>query len=164
MSLELKLRDLITRLGTEFKAVRTTIGTLASLTTTDKTNLVAALNELRAQVLASTQIDDSSVSASKTYSSQKTEARISAAISALVNGAPTALDTLKELVDQLAADESGLAALTTAVGNRVRFDAAQVLTAGQQAQARDNIGAQAAAAIGDTERDLVADFNAALAP
>lgn len=46
MSLAVKVSDLATRIGTEFKAVRTTIGTLASLATTDKTSIVAAVNEL----------------------------------------------------------------------------------------------------------------------
>ena len=45
----------------------------------------------------------------------------------------------------------------------VRFDAAQTLTAPQQTQARANIGAQSAAAIGDPDRDLVADYTAAKA-
>ena len=42
-----------------------------------------------------------------------------AQIAALVNGAPAALDTLKEIADQLASDESAAAALTTALSNEV---------------------------------------------
>jgi hypothetical protein len=44
---------------------------------------------------------------------------ITAAVDSLVNGAPSALNTLKELADQLAADESGVAALTTLVGTKL---------------------------------------------
>ena len=55
-----------------------------------------------------------------------------------------ALDTLKGVTD-----------------TAVQF-AAQTLTTPQQAQARTNIGAQAAADIGDPDQDLVAVFNAAL--
>lgn len=44
---------------------------------------------------------------------------ITAAVDSLVNGAPSALNTLKELADQLAADESGAAALTTLVGTKL---------------------------------------------
>lgn len=46
MSLAVKVSDLATRIGTEFKAVRSTIGALTGLTTTDKTTVVAAINEL----------------------------------------------------------------------------------------------------------------------
>ncbi|NKA37147.1 hypothetical protein GO283_04432 [Ralstonia solanacearum] len=45
----------------------------------------------------------------------------------------------------------------------MRFDAAQALTADEQAQARQNIGAMAASAIGDPETDFVPAFEAALA-
>ena len=51
----------------------------------------------------------------------------------------------------------------TAIGNRVRFDAAQSIDATGQAQARANIGAAAAADIGDADHDFVADYNAAKA-
>ncbi|MFO1387386.1 MAG: hypothetical protein U1F55_14735 [Chitinivorax sp.] len=58
---------------------------------------------------------------------------------------------------------SGLEALLAAINNRVRFDAAQTLTAPEQAQACSNMGAVAAADIGNTESDFVAVFEAALA-
>ena len=59
-------------------------------------------------------------------------------------------------------DQTGIAALTAAIDKRVRFDAAQTLTVPEQTQARSNIGAVAAADIGDTTTDFVAIFNAAL--
>lgn len=89
------------------------------------------------------------------------------AIAALRNelraGAGAALDTFAEIEAQLLADESAAAALATAIGNRVRFDAASALTAPQKEQARDNIGAQDAAAIGDPDVDLVTLYTAAKA-
>lgn len=53
MSLQVRLGDLITAIGTDIKTLRTYItgsssGTLTGLTTTDKTSLVAALNEVKA--------------------------------------------------------------------------------------------------------------------
>lgn len=49
-TLEVRLRDIATRMGTEAKALRTLINSnlsdLSSLTTTAKTSLVAAINEL----------------------------------------------------------------------------------------------------------------------
>ncbi|QIG68898.1 hypothetical protein EVB71_046 [Rhizobium phage RHph_Y55] len=62
-------------------------------------------------------------------------------IDLLVNGAPTALDTWLELVAAIQSDESAIAAINTALGNRLRFDAAQALTALQKAQAITNLGA-----------------------
>lgn len=53
MSLQTRLSDLITALGTDYKFLRSMItgsntGTLASLTTTDKTSIIAAINETKA--------------------------------------------------------------------------------------------------------------------
>jgi hypothetical protein len=53
MSLVTQINTAITRIGTEFKAIRTLIGgsgtaTISGLTTTDKTSLVAAINEVKA--------------------------------------------------------------------------------------------------------------------
>lgn len=53
MSLQSRLSDLITAIGTDYKQLRTWItgsssGTLASLATTDKNSLVAAVNEVKA--------------------------------------------------------------------------------------------------------------------
>ena len=48
-----------------------------------------------------------------------TETYVSTAISNLVNGAPGTLDTLKEIADQLASDESAVSALTTSVAGKV---------------------------------------------
>lgn len=50
MSLVTQVSDLAVRVATEIKSVRTTTGALTSLTTTNKTNLVAAINEVKAGV------------------------------------------------------------------------------------------------------------------
>ncbi len=44
---------------------------------------------------------------------------VTTAVANLVNGAPSSLDTLKELADQLASDESAAATLTTLVGTKL---------------------------------------------
>ena len=78
-------------------------------------------------------------------------------------GAGPALDTFAEIEAQLTADAGTAAALATAIANRVRYDAAQGLTAPQKLQARDNIGAQDAAAIGNPDADLAALYAVAKA-
>lgn len=49
MSLASNLQNLSTRIATEFKTLRGTLGTLASLTTTDKSSFAAAINEVNAK-------------------------------------------------------------------------------------------------------------------
>lgn len=62
MSLVTQVSDLATATGTAIKAERAKIGTLASLTTTEKSNLVAAINEVVAAVGSGGSIDADSIS------------------------------------------------------------------------------------------------------
>lgn len=156
MSLQAQLQALISSIATDIKSLLAKQGNLANLTTTAKTDLVSSLNELKSAINAidlTTLISDTTAtSTSKTYSIDKINAQISAAISGLVANAPTALDTLNELALAIQSDESGIAGLVTAVGNRIRFDAAQALTSPQQVQACQNIG------LGDPTTDLAAAY------
>lgn len=164
MSLATQMNAFVIRVAEEFKATFAKMGDNSALTTVNKISLVAAINELAARPAdGGVQIDDATASLTTVYSSTKTNAQIQAAIDALVNGAPGALDTLKELADALEGNEAQITDIMTALGNRVRFDAAQTLTAEQQEQARQNIGAASAAGVGDTETNFVAAFNTALA-
>ena len=47
MSLQTRIESLVIRIAQEFNAVNTKTGALANLTTADKSNLVAAINELK---------------------------------------------------------------------------------------------------------------------
>lgn len=143
-------------IGLDIKALLTNQGNLASLTTTQKGNLVAALNELKASIgQAGAQIDDVTPSASTTYSSTKINSAINAAIAAVVDGAPTTFDTLKEIADYIASDETAMGTITTALSNRVKFNEPQTLTELQQIQACENIG------IGDPTTDFEATYTTA---
>lgn len=172
MSLASNVQSLATRIATEFKSVRTALGTLTSLTTSDKTSLVNAINEVKSAVGgAGAQINDAVTNTSTVWSGSKTNTSISNAVAAvktdILGGAGATVDTLKEIADLLtstdADNDSVIAGLTTAVGNRLRFDAAQTLTAAQKAQALSNIGTYSATDIGDPATDFVAAFNTALA-
>lgn len=70
-----------------------------------------------------------------------TTAFVKTALDALIAAAPGALDTLDELAAALGDDPAFSTTVLTALSNRVRLDAAQSLTAAQQAQARNNISA-----------------------
>lgn len=178
MSLELQLVGLAEAIAADVKALNTAQGDLASLDTTAKGNLVAALNEIfaLAQAGGGAVINDTAGDGDTTvvWSADKVfdalEAAKTAVKTELLGGAGAAYDTFKELQDLLVGQDDAIAALTTSISNRVRFDQAQVLTTEQQGFARDNIGAAAAAdltaltaAVGDTEVDLVAAYNLAKA-
>ena len=162
MSLATRIESLVIRVAQEFNDVRAKAGNLANLTTTDKSNLVAAINELKAAVVSSAVIDDAHVAATTTYSSNKIVSLLDALKTEILGGADAAYDTLVEIQQLLQNGTSGLDALLAAVNNRVRFDAAQTLTAPEQAQARSNIGAVAASDVGNTDTDFVAVFEGAL--
>jgi capsid protein len=162
MSLATRIESLVIRVAQEFNDVRAKAGNLANLTTSDKSNLVAAINELKAAVVSSAVIDDANIATTSTYSSSKIVTLLDALKSEILGGADAAYDTLVEIQQLLQNGTSGLDALLAAVNNRVRFDAAQTLTAPEQAQARSNIGAVAASDVGDTDTDFVAVFEGAL--
>ena len=162
MSLATRIESLVIRVAQEFNDVRAKAGNLANLTTTDKSNLVAAINELQAAVVSSAVIDDAQVAATTTYSSTKIVSLLDALKSEILGGADAAYDTLVEIQQLLQSGTSGLDALLAAVNNRVRFDAAQALTVAEQLQARSNIGAVAASDVGNTDTDFVAVFVGAL--
>lgn len=159
MTLQTNLSNLVTRMATENKALRNLINgntpSLASLSTVDKTNLVNAINELKSAVdtLKSTpggvQISDATTTTNATWSSNKINSAITAAIAALVNNAPAAQDTLKELADSIAAVAQADAGLVSAVSS-------QSFTTAQKLQACQNMG------VGDPETNYVTLFESGL--
>lgn len=171
MSLATNIQNLATRLGTEFKAVRayilTQTGDLTTLTTSAKTNLVSALNELKSDVDAAASsggaaINDAGTSTATVWSSSRTSDAITVAVGDLIGGAPDALNTLEELAARLGDDADAMASITAALANRVRVDAAQAFTTQQQDQARFNIGAASSADLGDPATNFVTTFEAGL--
>lgn len=180
MTLETRLLALVQAIGPDIKALRLADGDLTALNTTAKGNLVAAINEVLVIAQAASgggvTILDSAGDGdtTHTWSADKIGDSILASINSLrtelVAGAGPALDTFAEIAAQLATDETAASALSTAVSNRVRYDAAQALNGTQQTQARDNIAAASAAAlttlttnVGDTDQDLVTAYNTAKA-
>lgn len=137
MSLVTKIGDLATRVGTEFKTVRTEIST--------------------AQGAAETY----AASAAETAESNA-NSYTDSAISGLVDAAPETLNTLNELAAALGDDASYATTISTALGNRVRVDAAQSFDSTEKSQGRSNIDAASATDVGDTTTNYVTTFEAAL--
>lgn len=176
MTLETRIVALAQAIGTDIKAIKAAEGTLSSLSTTDKTSLVSAINELFILIGSATNINDTlgDGATTVTWSANKIFDEIAAAktavVNTLVNGAAATLDTLNELAAALGNDPSFATTIATEIANRVRYDAAQTLTAPQQIQARDNIGAASASTLstlttnlGNIDRDLAADYATAKA-
>ena len=124
MSLATRIESLVIRVAQEFNDVRATAGSLASLSTNDKSSLVAAINELKAAVLSAMAIDDNQIATSTTYSSNKIVSLLDALKADILGGADAAYDTLVEIQQLLQNGTTGLDALLAAVNLRVRFDAA----------------------------------------
>lgn len=159
----MKLQERITlkdnQIAADIKLLATRIGDLTSLTTTDKTNLVTALNELKTAIgTAGASIDDTATNGATTvtWSVDKIFDSIEAAKTAvkadILDGSPAALDTLKELSAALNDDPNFATTLAGQVNNKVDFATAQTLTAAQRLQACENIG------IGDPDTDFLANY------
>jgi capsid protein len=162
MSLQTRIESLVLRIAQEFNTLNSKTGALSGLTTTDKSSLVAAINELQVAVTSGTGIDDANVALTTTYSSSKIVSLLDTLKAEILGGADAAYDTLLEIQQLLQDGTTGLDALLAAVNNRVRFDAPQTLTVPEQLQARSNIGAVAATDVGNTDTDFVAIFETAL--
>lgn len=158
MTIESGVIALAQAVGADVKALNLKIGDLSQLTTTAKSNLVDAINEAATSGGGGGVVIDDDAGLGDTgvtWSANKTFTAIQAAVDALVDGAPAALDTLNKLAAALGNDENLAQTMITQINNRVRFDEAQVLTAEQQLTACTNIG------VGNPTRNFAADYAAA---
>lgn len=164
MSLQTQISNLAVRIATECKAIRGVTGDKVSLSTTDKTSLVAAINELKTSMASAAGILDSAGAGdtAHTWSANKIVTQLASLKSEILNGAPAAYDTLLEIANKLSSDDGVTSAMLTSISNKVAFDQAQALTAPQKAQAIANIGAISAADVGDVSTNFVTTFEAAL--
>jgi len=156
MSLQTRINELSSAIAADYKVLKAAQGNLSALNTTAKSNLVAAINELLAAMpAAGAVINDSTSGNTTTYSSTHIDALLTTLKNQILGGASSAYDTLQEIEAKLGSDDTALANLLTAVGNRLSFADPQSLTTAQQLQACTNLG------IGDPSTDFVAVYNAA---
>lgn len=159
-----RIVSLASAIGVDIKTLTANQGSLSSLSTTAKDSLVLAINELHSAIgSAGVSIDDAATNGatSVTWSADKIYDTIELAKTAvkneIVNGSASALDTLSELAAALGSDPNFATTIATEIGNRVRYDAAQTLSAGQKTQACANIG------IGEPDTNFVTTYTAAKA-
>lgn len=134
-------------LQTNLDALVTQIGTDMGLVQDD---IAAALAAIAALPSVASLINDAAGAGvtSKTWSADKLVSEFAATITAavaqakteIVDGAPVAYNTLLEIANYISTDQTQAAAILLALDNRVRFDAAQTLSAAEQEQAQANIG------------------------
>ena len=130
------LNALVTQIGTDMGLV--------------KDDIAAALAAIAALPSVASLINDAAGAGvtDKTWSADKLVSEFAATITAavaqakteIVDGAPTAYDTLLEIANYISTDQTQAAAILLALDNRVRFDAPQTLSAAEQEQAQTNIG------------------------
>lgn len=158
MSLETKLNELAAAIGGDIKQLQINDGDLTALSTTVKTSLVNAINEVFSLASSGASVIDDSAGAGmtdKTWSADKLASEFAVAVSSLVDTAPATLDTLNEIAQALNDDPNFATTISTELGNRVRYDAAQTLSVAQQLQACENIG------VGNPEADLLSIYTTA---
>ena len=161
-----RIKLLAQAIGADIALLKTTIGVKTDLSTTDKTNLVAAINELAIKIAAvetlqqsASEIDDSAPKANRVYSSNKVQSLIDE-INAIL-GTLTAsgyadvgvgLKTLKDKVDTLEQKTVDLTELikdtateTTSVWSSTKTDAAITAAVGTaKTELTDKINADVA--------------------
>lgn len=172
-----KIDNLAKAIGTAIRELRAKVGDVASLSTTEKTSVVEAINEVNTIAKAANSktaptveemmpeisgglIQDEDVQTHTTYSSRKIEDIVDGAVERakreLIDGAENTYDTLKEIQEIIKSDKTVTAGLLESVGNRLRVDEKMTLTETQEKALSETLGF--------VDKDFVATFNAHLNP
>lgn len=130
---------------------------LSALTTTQKSNLVVALNEVNATINSA--IDDGATNLASTWSSSKINEEINAEITSATNSiianAPGALNTLNEIAAALNDDPNVVSTLLSQQAKRVAVNTTQSFTTAEKLQGCNNLG------IGDPETSFLIEYQTA---
>ena len=138
------------------------LGTTAS--TAKAGNYAPSWNDVSAKpvVIASGSTEAAARATISVSSTAEMNSAISNAVNGIIDGAPVAWDTLKEISDYISDNDTAVGGITAALANRVRVDAAQSFTEPEKVQARTNIDVYSKTELGNPETDLVGVFEAAL--
>lgn len=146
MTVETQFLSLVNRITVSINTLNGFIGDLDTLPTTDKSSLINSLIELKGIVDShyseqQALINDNITSSTKTWSSYWISHEINLAITELIDGAPGALNTLKELANALQNNPDIIASLNDIINKRVAVDVVQSFSTLEQTLGRANINA-----------------------
>lgn len=165
MSLATNVSDLATAVGTKIKESKTLINgnaaDLSALSTTDKTSLLAAINEVAGAVATAAGIDDGSVSTSTTYSSTKTMAEIASASTADRNRANHTGSQTADTITDGTTNKAFTATERTKLTGIATGATANATDAALRARS-SHTGTQTADTISDFEAEVTALINSVL--
>lgn len=143
MKLVERITAVVKEIGKDIKALKSRVLTLESNTGTGTVDETVVTNKVTEQITAL-----------KGELPTLVTPTINAEIAKVVDGAPDAFNTLKEIADYIETDKTGASAMAESINNRLRFDEQQTLTENQQANA---LGA-----LGLTDTDFVSVYNTAV--
>ena len=154
-----RINELATAIGTAIKGVKDSIGDLSGLSTTNKTSIIGAINELDTSIKTKSNLtldtvrvelinDIKAPSITSTYSSVMIEDKITEAVEAgktavknsILDGAETAYDTLKEIQEIIKEDKTAAASLLESVNNRLKINERMELTTEQKDFVASSLG------------------------
>ena len=158
MTREQRIIALAQAVGADVKNLTVKQGDLTALSTTQKSSLVLAINELHSLLSSGSVINDTAGDGATTvtWSANKIFDYIELAKQnikdSILGGAGAAFDTLIEIQALFSNNPNFATTLATDLANRVRFDTSQTLTVAQKLQACQNIG------VGDPDYNFVTDY------
>lgn len=192
MAFSTNINNVVTRIATEFKLIKTYIsgsgtGDVTALATASD-NLVGAINELHTEVdaitasvgngdmlaatydpqnIASDVFDRANHTGTQTVSTisdftAQVNALAQAIVDNVIDAAPGTLDTLNELAAALGDDPNFATTINTSLANRLRFDVTQTLNATQLQQGQDNLQVYSRTELGDPDTNYVTTFETGL--
>lgn len=123
----------------------------------DSTTLAAKLSELITSLNSKATQQTLTEGLNARPTTEQMNSAISTAISELINGAPAAYDTLKELADAIAENDSVMDALTAAIGSKA--DASTVAALQQTVNALGSLATKSSVAESDLESALKSKVN-----
>lgn len=174
MALDSRMLALATAIGNDVKSLTGMLGDVTLLETVNKTELVAAINELVLNIQAINEhaadqydrFNDLIVTTENIFSSDKLVSLLATYKDDIINGAPEAYDTLSEIAAYLANNDINTQNVINLLVGAVAV-APQTLTEEQQIQAQQNIDVLAPADPGANIREayiIASDNNTYMQP
>lgn len=143
MKLVERITLVVKEIGKDIKALKSRVLTLESNTGTGTVDETVVTNKVTEQITAL-----------KGELPTLVTPTINAEIAKVVDGAPDAFNTLKEIADYIEQDKTGASAMAESINKRLRVDEQQSLTEQEQANVLGELGL--------TDTDFVSVYNTAV--